>query len=31
MFLVAPIISTGLLIYLLLPGTKRMLAEWQND
>ena len=31
MFLVAPIISTGLLIYLLLPGTKRMLAEWQNE
>jgi len=31
MFLVAPVISTGLLIYLLLPGTKKMLAEWQND
>lgn len=31
MFLVAPIISTGLLIYLLLPGTKKMLAEWQNQ
>jgi len=31
MFLVAPIISTGLLIYLLLPGTKKMIAEWQNQ
>jgi antibiotic biosynthesis monooxygenase (ABM) superfamily enzyme len=31
MFLVAPIVSTGLLIYLMLPGTKKMLAEWQND
>jgi len=31
MFLVAPIISTGLLIYLLLPGTKKMIAEWQNS
>jgi hypothetical protein len=30
MFLVAPIIGTGLLIYLLLPGTKKMLTEWQN-
>jgi hypothetical protein len=30
MFLVAPIISTGLLIYLLLPGTKKMITEWQN-
>jgi len=30
MFLVAPVISTGLLIYLLLPGTKKMLTEWQN-
>jgi len=27
MFLVAPLISTGLLIYLLLPGTKQMLAD----
>ncbi|MBN1304393.1 MAG: hypothetical protein JXA13_08155 [Anaerolineales bacterium] len=26
MFLVAPVISTGLLIYLLLPGTKKLLA-----
>jgi len=31
MFLVAPIISTGLLVYLLLPGTKKMIAEWQNQ
>ncbi len=31
MFLVAPVISTGLLIYLLLPGTKKILAEWQNS
>ena len=31
MFLVAPVISTGLLIYLLLPGTKKMIAEWQNQ
>jgi len=31
MFLVAPVISTGLLIYLLLPGTKKMIAEWQNS
>ena len=30
MFLVAPVISTGLLIYLLLPGTKKMIAEWGN-
>lgn len=28
MFLVAPIISTGVLIYLLLPGTREMLADW---
>ncbi|MCJ7702494.1 MAG: hypothetical protein MUO62_13005 [Anaerolineales bacterium] len=31
MFLVAPVISTGLLIYLLLPGTKKMIVEWQNQ
>lgn len=28
MFLVAPVISTGLLIYLLLPGTKKMITNW---
>ena len=28
MFLVAPIISTGLLIYFLLPGTRRWIAGW---
>lgn len=28
MFLVAPIISTGLLIYFLLPGTRRMIMGW---
>lgn len=28
MFLVAPVISTGLLIYLLLPGTKKMITTW---
>lgn len=28
MFLPAPLLSTGLLIYLLLPGTRRMLAAW---
>ncbi|MCU0486993.1 MAG: hypothetical protein MUC85_12890 [Anaerolineales bacterium] len=28
MFLVAPTMSTGLLIYLLLPGTRRMLEAW---
>ncbi len=28
MFLPAPIMSTGLLIYLLLPGTKKMLEAW---
>lgn len=27
MFLVAPVVSTGLLIYLLLPGTRKMLEE----
>ncbi len=31
MFLVAPIMSTGLLIYLLLPGTKNMITEWRNS
>lgn len=30
MFLPAPIISTGLLIYILLPGTERMLKEWNE-
>ncbi len=28
MFLVAPVMSTGLLVYLLLPGTKKMLVTW---
>ena len=28
MFLVAPVMSTGLLIYMLMPGTTRMLKEW---
>lgn len=28
MFLVAPVISTGILIYLLLPGTKSLLTTW---
>lgn len=28
MFLPAPIISTGLLVYLLLPSTQRMFADW---
>lgn len=28
MFLPAPIMSTGLLVYLLLPGTKKMLEAW---
>lgn len=28
MFLPAPLLSTGLLIYLLLPGTRRMITEW---
>jgi hypothetical protein len=28
MFLVAPVMSTGLLIYLLLPSTRRMLEAW---
>jgi len=27
MFLPAPLVSTGLLIYLLLPGTQKMLAD----
>jgi len=30
MFLVAPVISTALLIYLLLPSSKKLLAEWQS-
>jgi len=28
MFLPAPLLSTGLLITLLMPGTRRMLARW---
>jgi len=28
MFLVAPVMSTGLLVYLLLPSTRRMLEAW---
>ncbi|MDL1910469.1 hypothetical protein FBQ81_07215 [Chloroflexi bacterium CFX6] len=28
MFLVAPVMSAGLLIYLLLPSTRRILEEW---
>lgn len=31
MFLVAPVVSTGLLIYMLRPGTKKMLAEFQQS
>jgi hypothetical protein len=30
MFLPAPIMSTGLLIYMLLPGTQKMLQEWNE-
>lgn len=30
MFLPAPILSTGLVIYLLLPGTHKMLAAWNT-
>lgn len=30
MFLPAPILSTGLLIYLLLPSTHKMLEKWMN-
>lgn len=30
MFLPAPLLSTGLLIYLLLPGTRRMLETWNT-
>jgi hypothetical protein len=30
MFLPAPIIGTGLIIYLLLPGTKRLIEEWET-
>jgi len=30
MFLVAPILSTGILIYLLLPNTRKMLADWSS-
>ncbi|MBN2548875.1 MAG: hypothetical protein JXB15_06945 [Anaerolineales bacterium] len=28
MFLVAPVLSTGLLMYLLLPGTRRLIETW---
>lgn len=31
MFLVAPILSSGLLIYLLLPPTRKMLAAWNDS
>jgi hypothetical protein len=31
MFLVAPIVSTGLLIYLLLPSTSRLLEAWNAE
>ena len=31
MFLVAPVFSTVLLIYMLRPGTKKMIAEWQKN
>jgi len=30
MFLVAPVMSLGLLIYMLLPGTKKMIEAWQE-
>ncbi len=30
MFLVAPIMGTGLLIYMLMPKTTKMIEEWQN-
>lgn len=30
MFLPAPLLSTGLLVYLLLPSTRRMLASWNT-
>jgi hypothetical protein len=31
MFLPAPLLSTGLLVYLLLPGTRKMLDEWMSS
>jgi len=31
MFLPAPLISTGLVIYLLLPGTRKMLQNWNEQ
>jgi len=31
MFLVAPVMSTGLLIYLLLPSTRRMIEAWNAE
>ncbi|MEN8171510.1 MAG: hypothetical protein ABFS03_01375 [Chloroflexota bacterium] len=30
MFLVAPVMSSALLIYMLMPGTKKMLEAWQS-
>jgi antibiotic biosynthesis monooxygenase (ABM) superfamily enzyme len=30
MFLPAPLLSTGLLVYLLLPSTRRMLSKWNT-
>ena len=30
MFLVAPLMSTGLLIYMLTPGATKLIEEWQN-
>lgn len=31
MFLPAPLLSTGLLIYMLLPSTHKMLADWMSE
>jgi len=31
MFLPAPLLSTGLLIYLWLPGTRRLLETWNTS
>jgi hypothetical protein len=31
MFLVAPVMSTGLLVYLLLPSTRRMIEAWNAE
>jgi antibiotic biosynthesis monooxygenase (ABM) superfamily enzyme len=30
MFLPAPLLSTALLIYLVLPSTRKMLEKWNN-